>query len=65
MEEDKYKDYSTEYINSNDIETDSKELDRVIKVHSEQGYILHSVIPKVCEGDTQGYILIFDCTNVD
>ncbi|MGG4506855.1 hypothetical protein ABEP00_17075 [Heyndrickxia sporothermodurans] len=60
-----YKDYLTIHVKSNHLEQDSKDLDDVIRVHSEDGYILHSVIPRISDGETEGYILIFDSTNVD
>ncbi|MFB7303541.1 hypothetical protein [Heyndrickxia sporothermodurans] len=60
-----YKDYSTIYVQSNSLKKDSEDIDHVIRVHSEDGYILHSVIPRICDSETEGYILIFDSTNVD
>lgn len=41
------------------LKRDSEELNRVIGVYAEDNYILHSVVPKISEGDTEGYILIF------
>ncbi|MGE7607662.1 hypothetical protein ACQKML_13725 [Peribacillus frigoritolerans] len=59
------KGYSTIYVESNGLRRDSNELDRVIRVHSEDNYILHSIVPRVYEGETEGYILIFDHTEVE
>lgn len=60
-----YNDYSTIQVGSSSLEYDSKELDRVIRIYSEDGYTLHSVIPKIHNGETEEYILFFDSTNVD
>ncbi|MFJ8263304.1 hypothetical protein ACIQ4I_15345 [Rummeliibacillus sp. NPDC094406] len=60
-----YKSYSTCIVKSRGLKRDSDEIDRVIRVHSEDGYILHSIVPRISEGETEGYILTFDSTNVD
>lgn len=60
-----YRDYSTIFVKSISLEKDSDELDRVIRIHSEDKYILHSIVTRSDGGETEGYILVFDSTNVD
>lgn len=59
------KKYKTIFVNSNGLKSDTEELDRVISVHSNNECVLHSVMPRVSEGRTEGYILIFDSTKVE
>ena len=50
---------------SRNLEKDAEELARVIKVWTDDGAVLHSVIPRVYESETEGYLLIVDTTEVE
>ncbi|MDF2652791.1 MAG: hypothetical protein K0Q73_8596 [Paenibacillus sp.] len=50
---------------SKDGEQDAKDLTYTINVFTEDGGILHSVVPIVDEGTTTGYLVVIDDTNTD
>lgn len=60
-----YKDYKAIYIVANSGEQDAKDLDHAIRVYSEDGGLLHSITPRIEDGDTVGYVIVFDLTNVE
>lgn len=57
--------YITKFIRTSGLENDSEELDRVIRIWSEDGAILHSIVPKVDDGSTEGYIIVLEITEVE
>lgn len=63
MEDEKgCRNYTIVNINSNSLKRDAETIENVINVHSEDGYIFHSIIPKISDGETEGYIILFDNT---
>lgn len=57
--------YTTKFVRTSGLEIDAKELDRVIRIWTDDGAVLHSVIPKVDEGSTEGYIIVLEITDVE
>jgi hypothetical protein len=57
--------YTTKYVPTKSLSLDAGEIDDVIRIWSEEGAILHSVIPKVDEGSTEGYIIVLEITDVE
>ena len=57
--------YKTLYIPAKSEKVDAEEITRVIQIWSEDGAVLHSIVPRVYEGSTEGYIIVLDITEVD
>ncbi|RFU70361.1 hypothetical protein D0469_07100 [Peribacillus saganii] len=60
-----YKDYRTIYISAQGEKTDAEEIARVINIWAEDGAVLHSVVPRIYEGSTEGYYIILETTEVE
>lgn len=54
------KKYSTLFVKSINGMKDEQELHKTLQFHTEDGSILHSVIPRIDEGTTEGYMLVFE-----
>jgi hypothetical protein len=57
--------YKTLYIPARGETSDTEEIERVLQIWSEDEAILHSIVPRVYEGSTEGYIIVLDITEVD
>lgn len=57
--------YLTKFIQAESLKTDAEEIDRVVRIWTEDGAVLHSVIPRINEGSTEGYIIVLEITEVE
>jgi len=56
--------YHVEFFKCNG-DNDARDLNNKLNEFGESGYILHSVVPKIDDGETVGYLVIYDMSKVD
>lgn len=54
--------YRTFFVESRDGK-EADDIEAVLNTWAEDGYVLSSITPKVDEGTTEGFIIVFDATN--
>ncbi|WP_158582937.1 DUF4177 domain-containing protein [Ureibacillus yapensis] len=54
------KEYKTVYVYEKDVIND--DFDKILNTWAEDGYTLHTIIPYILEGSTNGYTIIFEIT---
>lgn len=59
------KQYKSIYLPAKGEHADTEEMARIVNIWTEDGAVLHSVIPRIYEGATEGYIILLDITDVD